>query len=213
MLISALIQTGFPVELRQKQIVFSFKFNRLTMQALKEYHHWIAGVDRRCRRIISRHRDQIACRKGCAGNCCRIHLSIYPVEAVSLSLALQRLDPATRRRIERKARLTYSFGPCPLLEDGACSMYHARAVICRTHGLPVLAEYRGRRSIGFCQKNFRELSRIPPQDIIDLTSLNTSLAEINCRFVDKLAPLLPPAKRFTIAEALLIDFENNRGRP
>ncbi|MBW2582699.1 MAG: hypothetical protein JRE36_03770 [Deltaproteobacteria bacterium] len=74
---------------------------------------------------------------------------MYPVEAVSLALALQKRSPDLRRRIRHKARHTNSFGPCPLLEDGACLMYDARAVICRTHGLPMLTEYRGHRSIGY----------------------------------------------------------------
>jgi hypothetical protein len=93
------------------------------LQALKDYQKLIAEVDSDCRRIVSRHKDQIACTKGCAGNCCRIHISVYPVEAVSLALALQELTPEMRRRIQHKARHTNSFGHCPLLEDGASRMY------------------------------------------------------------------------------------------
>lgn len=174
------------------------------MQTLKDYKLFIADVDRRCHQIVGRHGDQIACTRGCAGNCCRIHLSVYPVEAVSLSLALQKLAPEMQHRIQVRARHTNSFGPCPLLEDGACLMYDARAVICRTHGLPVSTEYKGRRTVGFCVKNFKQLDPIPDEDIIDLAHLNRSLAEINIRFVHKNPNLLPPAKRFTIAEALLM---------
>ena len=84
-------------------------------------------------------------------------------------------------------------------------MYTARAVICRTHGLPTLTEYRGHRSVGFCEKNFRNLSPIPEEDIINLAQLNNTLAAINHRFVSQVAHWLPPGDRFTIAEALLID--------
>ena len=172
------------------------------MQALKDYQKLIAEVDSDCRRIVSRHKDQIACTKGCAGNCCRIHISVYPVEAVSLALALQELTPQMQRRIQHKARHTNSFGPCPLLEDGACRMYAARAIICRTHGLPMLTEYEGHRAVGFCEKNFRHLSPIPEEDIIDLAQLNNTLAAINRRFVSEVARRLPPGKRFTLAQAL-----------
>jgi Fe-S-cluster containining protein len=175
------------------------------LQALIDYRKWIAEVDRRCRRIVRRHKDQIACTKGCAGNCCRIHISIYPIEAVSLALSLQKLPPQTRRRIQHKARHTNSFGPCPLLEDGACCMYTARAIICRTHGLPMLTEDNGHHSVGFCDKNFRGLSPIPDDDIIDLARLNNTLAAINRRFVSESAHRLPPGGRFTIAQALLMD--------
>lgn len=175
------------------------------MQALQDYQELIAEVDRRCQRIVSRHRDQIACTKGCAGNCCRIHLSVYPVEAVSMALALQKLAPEMRCRIQHKARHTNSFGPCPLLENGACRMYDARAVICRTHGLPVLSEYRGHRTVGFCIKNFKHPAPIPEEDIIDLARLNRSLAEVNRKFLSEVDLPLPPGKRITIGEALVMD--------
>jgi len=175
------------------------------LEALADYQKLIVEVDRRCQRIVGRHRDRIACTKGCAGNCCRIHLSVYPVEAASLALALQKLAPARRRHIQHRARHTNSFGPCPLLEDGACLMYEARAVICRTHGLPVRSEYRGHRTVGFCTKNFKQTVPIPDEDIIDLAPLNRSLAEVNRRFVGRPALPLPPRMRFTIAEALLLD--------
>ena len=172
------------------------------MQALRAYQELIADVDRRCHRIVSRHADQIACGKGCAGNCCRIHLAVYPVEAVSMARALQRAAPDLRRRIRRKARHTNSFGPCPLLEDGACLMYDARAVICRTHGMPMLTEYRGHRAVGFCEKNFQDLTTIPDEDIIDLANLNSALTAVNRRFVSEVAHLLPSGKRFTVAQVL-----------
>jgi Fe-S-cluster containining protein len=176
----------------------------VTLQALKDYHDMIADVDRRCRRIVSRHPEQIACTKGCAGNCCRIHLTVYPVEAVALARALQAKPPEMRRRIRQQARHTNTFGPCPLLADGACQLYAARAVICRTHGLPVRTEYRGHCSIGFCQKNFRYLSAIPAEDIIDLARLNNRLVDVNRRFVGQMAHQLPPGDRFTIATSLLM---------
>lgn len=182
------------------------------MQALKDYQKLIDEVDRRCHLIVSRNRDQIACIKGCAGNCCRIHLSVYPVEAVSLALALQKLAPQICYRIQSKARNTNSFGPCPLLEDAACLMYDDRAVICRTHGLPVRIEYRGHRTVGFCIKNFKHPSPIPDEDIIDLAHLNRSLAEVNSRFVSEVAFLLAPGRRFTIGEALLMDVRSLRLR-
>jgi Fe-S-cluster containining protein len=175
------------------------------MQALRDYQKLIAQVDRRCRRILNRHPNHIACTKGCAGNCCRIHISVYPVEAVSLARSLQKQAPEMRHRIQHNARHANTFGPCPLLEDGACRLYAARAIICRTHGLPMLTEYRGQRAVGFCEKNFRHLAPIPEEDIIDLAHLNSSLAAVNRRFVSEVGHRLPPGDRFTIAEALLMD--------
>ena len=182
------------------------------MQALRDYRKLIADLDQCCRRIVSRHKDQIACTKGCAGNCCRIHISVYPVEAVSIAMALQKLAPDLRRRIQHKARHTNSFGPCPLIEDGACLMYDARAVICRTHGLPILTEYRGHRTIGFCEKNFQHLSPIPEDDAINLAHLNSALAAVNQGFISHFPDRGPPDSRFSLSEALL-GYKGHEGSP
>lgn len=176
----------------------------MVLGAFIDYQALIAEVDRLCRRIRHRYAEHIACVKGCAGNCCRIHISVFPVEAVSFARALQKLPREMVRHIRQKARQTNTFGPCPLLEEGACLMYDSRAIICRTHGLPILSEYRGHRSIGFCQKNFQNLPSIPDDDVIDLAHLNGSLAAVNNRFVSEFGDRLPPGKRFTIGEALLM---------
>jgi hypothetical protein len=69
----------------------------------------------------------------------------------------------------------------------------------------MLTEYRGNRSVGFCEKNFKHLSPIPQEDIIDLSQLNRSLAEVNRRFIQASGHQLPPGDRFTIAHALVRD--------
>lgn len=175
------------------------------VEAFKEYKAFINRVDRMCERIARRYGQYMACKKGCAGNCCRIHLSVFTVEAVSFAVGLQKLPRKTIVHIRQKARHTNSFGPCPLLEDGACLMYNCRAVICRTHGFPVFTEYRGHRSVGFCLKNFRKLAVIPDDAVIDLTWLNSSLAAVNRRFISRMDLQIPPTGRFTVAEALLME--------
>ncbi len=175
------------------------------MKALKNYHRLIDQVDNVCRRIQEGYAGQITCEKGCAGNCCRIHLSVFPIEAISLALALKKLSREMVRHIRQKARHTNSFGPCPLLEEGACLMYASRLIICRTHGLPMRNEYRGHRFIGFCQKNFRKLDPIPDDAVIDLDRLNNHLAVVNQLFVDEFSDRIGLRPRFFIGEALLLD--------
>ena len=174
------------------------------MKALEDYRTLIAQVDIACFRIQEKYSDQIACKKGCAGNCCRIHLSIFPVEAVALALALKKLPAEKGRYIRDKARNAADSGPCPLLEDGGCLMYTSRLLICRTHGLPMRNEYRGRRSIGFCQKNFQHLDPIPNDAVIDLDDLNNRLAAINRRFVSKYSDCIFGGPQISIGEALLL---------
>ena len=175
------------------------------MKAFRNYYRLIDQVDTVCRRIQEGYAAQIACGKGCAGNCCRIHLSVSPIEAISLAIALQKLSREMVRHIRQKARHTSSFGPCPLLEEGACLMYASRLLICRTHGLPMLIEYRGNRSIGFCRKNFRKLDSVPDDAVIDLAWLNDNLAAVNQLFVNEVSDRIVLSSRFSISEALLLD--------
>ena len=174
-------------------------------KALRNYHRLIDQVDTACRRIQEGYAGQITCEKGCAGNCCRIHLSAFPIEAVSLAIALKKLSREMVRHIRHKARQANSFGPCPLLEEGACLMYASRLVICRTHGLPMGIEYRGNRSVGFCRKNFRKLNPIPDDAVIDLDCLNKNLAAVNQLFVKEFSGRIFLSPRLSIGEALLLD--------
>jgi len=175
------------------------------LKALRNYHRLIDQVDTDCRRIQEGYAGQIACEKGCAGNCCRIHLSVFPIEAVSLAIALKKLSREMVRHIRQKAGQANSFGPCPLLEEGGCLMYTSRLMICRTHGLPMAIEYRGKRSIGFCQKNFRKLDPIPDDAVLDLGCLNNNLAAINQSFVNEFSGSIGLRPRLSIGEALLLD--------
>jgi hypothetical protein len=177
----------------------------MSLSCIKQYREFIQRLDKTCRVIQNTYADEIACRKGCAGNCCRIHLSIFAVEAFALAHALNKLPPELSRQIREKATNATGYGPCPLLEDGACLMYASRLVICRTHGLPMRTEYRGHRSIGFCQKNFRDLNPIPDNAVIDLNGLNAELVALNRAFVDSYQGQAELRDRFTIGEALLLD--------
>ena len=175
------------------------------MTPIKNYQQLIARVNKASRVIQERYADQIACRKSCAGNCCRIHLAIYAIEAIALAYALKKLPRDLTRHIKRKAANTSGFGPCPLLEDGACLMYASRLLICRTHGLPMRTEYRGRHSIGFCQKNFQTLNSIPDDAVLDLDELNIELAALNREFIEAYDGPLELRERLKIGEALLFD--------
>jgi Fe-S-cluster containining protein len=175
------------------------------LKALRNYHRLIDQVDTDCRRIQEGYAGQIACEKGCAGNCCRIHLSVFPIEAISLAIALKKLSREMVRHIQQKAGQANSFGPCPLLEDGACLLYAARLMICRTHGLPMAIEYRGKRSIGFCQKNFRKLDPVPDDAVLDLGWLNNNLTALNQSFINEFPGSIGLRPRLFIGEALLLD--------
>ena len=85
-------------------------------------------------------------------------------------------------------------------------MYSDRLLLCRTHGLPMALSYRGQRSIGCCQKNFRQLKVIPGDACIDLDRLNRRLAAVDLHFRSEYKGALALKRRYLIGEALLLEF-------
>jgi Fe-S-cluster containining protein len=179
------------------------------VEAIRRYQSLIAEVDLLCRRIRQGYGEYIACKKGCAGNCCQRHITVFPIEAIFFAKELQKLPQQMMQHIRQKARHATTFGPCPLLEEGACLMYDSRAIICRTHGFPILAEYRGHRSIGFCQQNFKNMPAISEDAVIELEPLNKSLMAVNHQFVREFAFSFSADDRLTIGEALLLEISEN----
>ncbi|MHB1397460.1 MAG: YkgJ family cysteine cluster protein [Trichloromonadaceae bacterium] len=171
---------------------------------LRNYQQLSAKVAELCGQIEERCREHLACRQGC-DSCCR-HLSLFWVEAVALAWALKQVAPALAQTIRGQARHGTPDGPCPLLLGGGCLLYAARPLICRTHGLPLLLERDGKRRIDYCPLNFQQAATLPPGALVNLETLNATLAAVNALFVQELFGAAgPPVERLSIGEALLLE--------
>lgn len=169
------------------------------MAAMTNYIALVERVNERCREIHRRWAVHIACRKGCDA-CCR-HIGLFPVEAAAVRMALEDAPPEVRTRIRKQAREATADGPCPLLDAGACLLYKARPIICRTHGLPVLTFSGETAAIDFCPRNFTDVSELPGDAALHLDRLNAALAAVNGVFAGSLA--VPVPGRVLLAQALL----------
>ena len=86
-----------------------------------------------------------ACRKGCS-HCCHIPVAISDIEATFIGRHTGRTpaSPSGAMKLQdvseldeqgrglAMARLRPDQSPCPFLEDGACTIYEARPMACRT---------------------------------------------------------------------------------
>lgn len=101
-------------------------------------------------------RMPLACAKGCA-YCCHSIVSVMAPEAFRLAAAVRSAGDLAIGRFRAGARITANrtagdrFGarqPCPLLVDGACSVYAARPLACRSvtaiDVAPCIEEFEGR---------------------------------------------------------------------
>lgn len=187
-----------------------------------EYEQLLDRVDVLSEPLFERYASHLKCRRGCYFCCANI--AVLPVEHHHIRrwLAEQGRGPGAgaegpegddaappRERPSRDrtgsgilpAATGEREGSCPLLDgDGGCSVYAARPVICRVHGLPLaypVYEYdqsgalkrEDERMDLWCDLNFSTLSEssavslFDRQGRIDMVTLNRELEAINRRFL------------------------------
>jgi len=71
-----------------------------------------------------------ACRKGC-NHCCFIPVKVSATEARALERAVGRVPAPVDTH--RPVHIEAYESPCPFLQDGSCSVYTHRPVVCRAH--------------------------------------------------------------------------------
>lgn len=170
---------------------------------LSNYQNLVKKIDSFCRAIENRYQASLVCKKGC-GDCCR-HISLFPVEAMALNLALETLPLEDREKIVHRAEQADTEGGCPLLDDGACLMYPYRPVICRTHGLPILVKMDSSITLDHCPLNFTTGEKPEKAFTLDLEQINTLLYAVNTLFIKDAFPGKSLPERILLSDALLMD--------
>jgi Fe-S-cluster containining protein len=161
----------------------------------EHYDELVVRVDALTAGIAVRRRDDLACARGCTA-CCRVQLSLSPLEAEGVRSALRELDGEARERVRERA---WALGenPAPpadaacvmLEEDGGCAIYAARPLVCRTQGhalrypagsLPpeaVFATGAG-GEITWCPLNYTHQAP-RSEDVLEAERIDEILARIN----------------------------------
>lgn len=107
--------------------------------------------------------DKIQCRKGCS-KCCSQIFRITKLDAYIIAEHIRSLPAAQRETLQQKARKYIdnlvsdrrADNPCPALGDeGECTIYEARPVICRRFGMPVY-DYKNPKKVHACELNFKD---------------------------------------------------------
>ena len=178
--------------------------------AYEQYQLLQARIDAFGQTIRQRYPTQITCHAGCDG-CCYQQFTVFPVEAHHLAQAVMALTPEARQRLLARLqqddpwRIIDTPAPCVLLDDGCCSLYEHRPLICRIHGFPIASPMIERSDGGqrdCCPLNFADvpLQDIVPQAIYNLDLVNQTLAAIHHLFVQEHQL---PDQRITIRQAVL----------
>jgi Fe-S-cluster containining protein len=150
-----------------------------SIDPLAEHRAALAKIDDAVAQMSARAGDALTCKRGCDA-CCVDGLSVLPVEAALIQAHGGRPSPRQRE------------GMCAFLDDdGACTVYEARPVLCRTHGLALKSsgkedqEARGLRvladDVSACELNYT--TRAPAAaEVLDATKLMMLLVTVDRRY-------------------------------
>lgn len=140
-------------------------------------------------KCFKKHKAEFSCKLGC-DQCCHVSLSVSAIEAKAISDWFDQLDGSVKRHLHVKWQSEKYKGrdldgnlvePCAFLYEGKCSIYDARPIICRSHGLPLLRSENGQNLLDCCSLNFQ--NSIPPkEDMLDLERLNIILSALNQKY-------------------------------
>ncbi len=156
------------------------------------YTQLLEKVDEMFRRVQSRHQDKFSCRKGCHG-CCAAGLTVSNVEVRWIERWLSD-NPSRLQKILDGEKMLRHPHFCELLdEEGQCSIYEVRPLICRSHGMPISWKDEEAsadpESRDVCPLNFTgvDLNSLDQSDVISIDHVNVLLSLINRAFDEKLA--------------------------
>ena len=144
---------------------------------IDNYRALCAYCDSIWARVIDAYPNEIACRKGC-GICCELQsvnqIEAYVIRAHIRTSSLPAISPST----------TKFKNSCPFLHDDACSVYPARPIICRTHGLVLRSTEFLRPQAASCPYNFPSLHPrdIPEELTADIDRITKNLTKLNLAY-------------------------------
>jgi Fe-S-cluster containining protein len=134
------------------------------------------------------------CQTGCA-DCCHVRLTVTAVEAAAIRAYAAGLPHSVRRQLvtdpcgDPTASKTMSIAAdtasdnrgerCAALDPaGRCTIYTARPLVCRSHGVPIRLRSGSLPVVQACHRNFR--GTVPDADcVLDQATLSATLLAIN----------------------------------
>jgi len=156
---------------------------------MDNYRKLCAYCDSIWNRVREIYPNEIACRKGC-GICCELQ-SVNQIEAYAIRSYIvnnknllddARVDDVV---IDDDIVDTDNTDSCPFLRKQSCSIYPARPIICRTHGLILRSsEFPLSRQAASCPYNFPSVhpNDFPPELAVDVDAITKNLVNLNLAF-------------------------------
>jgi Fe-S-cluster containining protein len=194
----------------------------MTTQSLKHKFFDISHmIQEEFDRNLEKYGSKIQCRRGCS-QCCSQIFNITLLDGYVIAEHVKNLPSERQKELKKKAKeylgirsktgvlerkksaAEFSLKPripCPALgNEGECTIYEARPVICRRFGIPIY-DYKNPEKVYACELNFKDGEEIDDRELIpNQTALGKKWDELKEEFRNKYRG----QKSFTtIAEAIL----------
>lgn len=156
------------------------------MEQLKKTWRTLAeNVDQ----FFQKNSQGLNCMKGCS-QCCEVDRTVFGIEAEIIADHIEGLSDQDFNSLIKLLKETQDKDPnhCAFLKEGACLVYEARPLICRSHGLVHLRP----EGPHHCELNF-EAGLPPKEKWLDEERLSLMLSmlqreyEKNPRFAERLS--------------------------
>ncbi|RYZ95081.1 MAG: YkgJ family cysteine cluster protein [Proteobacteria bacterium] len=160
-------------------------------EVISRYGELQARVDEKFAEIHARYPAAFRCREGCH-SCCKPNLTVNRLEAASIALFLRDRPELIASLRELAAANPFRAKRCSFLNAaGACGIYEARPLVCRSHGAPIQFKEGGgedaMRLRDVCGLNFTglDIGALPADAVFNLDTLNTLLALLSSQAYGK----------------------------
>lgn len=121
---------------------------------ITRYREYLNFLDKKLHKMFEAQKPFIKCKKGCAYCCREGEYPVSELEYINMMFYYNELDDNIKDRVnehiatllKKQRKRMYE---CPFLVDGECTIYPARAIICRTFGL-ISYDEKDKKRIPFC---------------------------------------------------------------
>lgn len=166
-------------------------------EVLLRYRELSGRVDEKFAEIQGRYPASFACRAGCH-SCCKPSLTVNRLEAAAIAKFLDSSPELVASLRALAAANPHRGKRCSFLAaSGACGIYEARPLVCRSHGAPIQFKESGGedalRLRDVCGLNFQgeDIGALPADSVLNLDTLNTLLAVLAKQVYGKDASRVP----------------------
>jgi len=165
----------------------------LPLSVLENYKVLLKKTDEKSKEITTRYSEKIRCGKGCH-SCCLHGLTVNGLERENIRQYLTSHPDVSTKAVLNAKTNPHQGQRCAFLDAaGACIIYEARPIVCRSHGVPLKATLEGDSSAhissspiqkSVCPLNFTDmnLKDVGEHYFINLDTLNTILVLLNQQF-------------------------------